>query len=94
MLCPQDDADPEVGREPLATDQGERGQRAQNAADAQGRVQQADSGVTSMQQLERGDDDEYADRAGDERLGRVQTDDDTQAAVAGDRREAAGGLAQ
>ena len=91
----EDDPEPEVGREALAPDQREGGERAEHAADAARGVQQADRRVTAVEQLECGDDDEDAERgARKERLRRIEPDDDAKLPVAGDRLEPPGGLAQ
>ena len=69
---PRSTTEPEVGGEALAADQRESGQRAEHAADARRRVQQADGGVGAMQELEGGDHDQDAERPRQERLRRVQ----------------------
>ena len=47
---PEDEPEPEVGREPLAADERDRRARADDAADADGRVQVADARAALVEQ--------------------------------------------
>ena len=93
--APEQDPDPEVRGETLAADQRERRQRADDPADPGSRVQEADAGVSPLQQVERGDDDEHAERTGDHGLGaEYRAIDDAQPPFDRDRLEACGRVAQ
>jgi hypothetical protein len=91
--APEHDPQAEVGGEPLATDQCERREGAEGAADAHGGVEEPDRRIASVQELERRDDHEDAKRSGDQRLRGVEQDDDAEPPVAADRPKAAGRLA-
>ena len=80
--APEHDPEPEVGGEPLAADQRERGQRPGDAADAHAALSRPTVESLRCEQLEGGDDDEDAERPGEQRLRGVEADDDAELPVA------------
>ena len=88
----QDEPQPEVRGEPPPADQGERDGDADDAADADRGVEEAEARVADVEQVERRDDDQHAQRAGDDRLAEVEEDDDAGVALSPERAEAGDGL--
>ena len=86
--APHDQSEPEIGGELLPSDERERGESPEEAADADRRVQEADARLTQVEQLERRDDDQDVERTRDQRLGPVEADDQPQVAIRRDRAEA------
>jgi hypothetical protein len=70
--APDDEADPEAGGETAPSDEDQREPGARQSAHAHGRVEEADSRLPHVQQVERADDDEDVERARHEGLGRVE----------------------
>ena len=65
---------------------GQGDEPADEPTDADGGVEQADARLVEVEQLERRDDDEHVQRAGDERLRRVEADEGAQLRLPDDRR--------
>ena len=84
---PEHDSDQEVRRQ-APSDQQRRDERADQASDPHRRVEEADSVLAEVEQLERGDDDQDVERAGDERLRGEQRHQDAKPGLAEDRDEA------
>ena len=84
----QRDPDPEPGGEPAAPDQREGEERAEHAARADGRVQDADARVARVEQVDREDDGEHGQAPARERLDDPEPRDQRQRAIARDGREA------
>ena len=85
--APDEDPDPEVGGEPSPADECGRGERAQQAADADRGVEEADAGVPRVEQLQRYHDDQHVEHPVDEGLCGKEADEQAQPALPGDRPE-------
>ena len=84
----QRDADAEPAPEPAAPDEREREQRAEHAAGADGRVEDADARVPRVEEVDRDDDGEHDQAAAREGLDHPQPGDQREGPVPLDGREA------
>ena len=78
-----------ASRPPRREEQGD--EPADEPTDAHRGVEQPDAGLVELEQLERGDDDEHVERAGDERLRRVEANERSEGRLARDRRDPGAG---
>ncbi len=85
---PDEDPDPEVRCEATPPDQRRRGQRADQASDADRRVEETDSRLPCVEQLERDDHDQDVQHPVDERLRTEEPDQQPQPTFAHNRPEA------
>src|SRR5262249_34853463 len=76
--------EPEVGCEPCAPDQRERGESAEQAADADRGVEVADSRLPEVEQPQGGDDEQHVHRSCNECLRTVEPDDEPKTRIADD----------
>ena len=81
----QHDPEAEVRRQPVPGGQDECDETAHEPAGADGGVEVADPALAGPEQVERDDDDQHLERPHHERLGRVETRENAQVAVAEDR---------
>ena len=77
----------EVAGQAPARGEDERDEAADEPADADGGVEEPDTRLVEVEQLERRDDDEHVERARDERLRGVEADQRPQGRLAHDRRD-------
>ena len=85
---PGDQPDREVRCQLAAAHQGEGDQAADHPAHADRSVQRADAAVSEREQVDRHHDDHHRERAGHDRLGSEQPDDQAQPRVGADHPEA------
>jgi hypothetical protein len=76
--APEHDSECEVAGEPLAADEPQGDGGAEQRADAARRLEQPHAGVAQVEQVERGDDDQHAERACDQALRAVEADQQPQ----------------
>src|SRR4029453_17773653 len=87
--APENQAEREVRGETLAANKGEGRDRAEQPADAHGRIEEADARLAEIEELEGCDDDQDVQRTRNERLDPVQDHNECEVAVARDGTEAA-----
>ena len=83
-----DEADPEIARQPSPCRENDADEPAEEAADAERSVQPAHPRVARLEQLDRVDHHDHLERAGDEHLGADEADDELGRTALADRPEA------
>ena len=85
--APDEDAEAEVRSEPTPADEGRRSDSAEQAADADGGIEEADARVPGVEELQRDHHDQDVQHPVDERLRGEQPHEQTQAPLPGDDAE-------